>query len=245
MLLYNIKITKLVRAARLPSKGMTFVAMVGDLNLAYESHRAIEATVALLSNDVDMRWVGTDEPDFERIVKGADGVWALPGTPYVTDDAVYAAITHARTTGQPFLGTCGEFQYAMVEYARNVAGWKGASHAETYPDAEELVVDRLVCSLFGEQRTVTTVPGTRLANICGSEPFVGFHFCNFGVPDAQLARLVEHGVIVSAHAEDAGVEGIELPDHPFFVATLFQPQMAAAHDEGVHPLIQALIDSAA
>lgn len=104
---------------------MTFVAMVGDRNLAYESHRAIEATVALLDNDVDMRWVGTDDPDFRRTVETADAVWALPGTPYVNDAAAYAAITHARTTGQPYLGTCGGFQYAMVEYARNVAGWKG------------------------------------------------------------------------------------------------------------------------
>ncbi len=58
-----------------------------------------------------------------------------------------------------------------------------------------------------------------------------------------VARLVEHGVIVSANAEEAGVEGIELPDHPFFLATLFQPQMAAAHDEGLHPLIRALIEA--
>ena len=222
---------------------MTFIAMVGDRNLAYESHRAIEATVALLQADVDMRWVGTDDPNFQRTVERADAVWALPGTPYVNDAAAYVAITHARTTGQPFLGTCGGFQYAMVEYARNVAGWTGAGHAETEPDADELVVDHLACSLFGEQRTVTMVPGTKLAQICGTAPFVGFHFCNFGVPDSQMARLVEHGVIVSAHTEDAAVEGIELPDHPFFVATLFQPQMAALHSEGVHKLVRALVEA--
>jgi CTP synthase (UTP-ammonia lyase) len=129
--------------ARRYSSGMTIVAMVGDRNLAHESHRAILATVALLDKHVDMRWVGTDDPNFRRTVESADAVWALPGTPYVNDAAAYAAITHARTT------------------------------------------------------------------------------------------------------EDAGVEGIELPDHPFFVATLFQPQMAAVHSEGVHPLIRALIESAA
>lgn len=199
--------------------------------------------MALLQADVDMRWVGTDDPNFQRTVERADAVWALPGTPYVNDAAAYVAITHARTTGQPFLGTCGGFQYAMVEYARNVAGWTGAGHAETEPDADELVVDHLACSLFGEQRTVTMVPGTKLAQICGTAPFVGFHFCNFGVPDSQMARLVEHGVIVSAHTEDAGVEGIELLDHPFFVATLFQPQMAALHSEGVHKLVRALVEA--
>ena len=199
--------------------------------------------MALLQADVDMRWVGTDDPNFQRTVERADAAWALPGTPYVNDAAAYVAITHARTTGQPFLGTCGGFQYAMVEYARNVAGWTGAGHAETEPDADELVVDHLACSLFGEQRTVTMVPGTKLAQICGTAPFVGFHFCNFGVPDSQMARLVEHGVIVSAHTEDAAVEGIELPDHPFFVATLFQPQMAALHSEGVHKLVRALVEA--
>lgn len=62
----------------------------------------------------------------------------------------------------------------MVEYARHVAGWKGAGHAETEPDADELVVDRLACSLFGEQRTVTTVAGTKLPQICGTAPFCRF-----------------------------------------------------------------------
>jgi hypothetical protein len=71
---------------------MTFVAMVGDRNVAYESHRAIEATVALLAKDVDMRWVGTDDPNFRRTVESADAVWALPGTPYANDAATYAAI---------------------------------------------------------------------------------------------------------------------------------------------------------
>ncbi len=75
---------------------MTLVAIIGDRSLAYESHRAIEVTVALLSNDVDMRWVGTNDPDFQRTVESADAVWALPGTPYMHGAAAYGAITHAR-----------------------------------------------------------------------------------------------------------------------------------------------------
>jgi hypothetical protein len=103
--------------ARRYSPGMTFVAMVGDRNLAYESHRAIEATVALLTNDVDIRWVPTDDPDFQRTVENADAVWALPGTPYVNDAAAHNAITRARTTGQPF----------------NAHGWPRTARARTNP----------------------------------------------------------------------------------------------------------------
>lgn len=57
--------------------------------------------------------------------------------------------------------------------------------------------------------------------------------------------LADAGVVISAHAPDAGVEGIELPDHPFFVATAFQPQVGSSESGVVHPLIAALLDAAA
>ena len=54
-------------------------------------------------------------------------------------------------------------------------------------------------------------------------------------------RLVEHGLVISARADDAGVEAVELPDHPFFLATLFQPQMTALSGAGLHPIIRAFV----
>ena len=93
------------------------------------------------------------------------------GSPYRDDAAVYDAITAARTSGQPFLGTSGGFQYTVVEFARNVAGLADANHAETAPGEKTLVVDRLTCSLLGQERAVTAVPGTRMHALCGSAPF--------------------------------------------------------------------------
>ena len=101
------------------------------------------------------------------------------------------------------------------------------------------VIAPLACSLVGEERPVTPVPGTRLAAICGEATFTGFHWCNYGLADAFVARLEAAGVVVSARAPDAGVEAIELPDHPFFVATLFQPQVGALAGAPLHPLITA------
>ena len=156
----------------------------------------------------------------------------MPGTPYRDDDAVLEAIRRARTAGMPILGTCGGFQYMSVEFARNVAGVTGAAHAETAPDAADPVVARLSCSLVGEEREVTAVAGTRVAELCGTAPFTGFHWCNYGLAPVHEAALVAAGLVVSARAPDAGVEAVELPGHPFYVATLFQPQVGSSRPGG-------------
>jgi CTP synthase (UTP-ammonia lyase) len=142
------------------------------------------------------------------------------------------------------LGTCGGFQHMAVEFARNAAGIAGAAHEETEPGAEAIVVAALACSLYGEERTVVPVTGTRLAAICGAEPFTGFHFCGYGLVPGVAERLEAAGLVIGAHAEDAGVEAVELPGHPFYLATLFQPHVGSSRAATVHPLLAALTDAA-
>jgi CTP synthase (UTP-ammonia lyase) len=191
--------------------------------------------------DVDARWLPSLEA--ESAVE-ADGVWVVPGTPYRDGEAVLAQIRRSRTAGMPILGTCGGFQHMLVEFARNVAGLADAAHAETDPDAADPVVARLSCSLVGEERPVTAVAGTRVAELCGTEPFTGFHWCSYGLVPEREAALVAAGLVVSARAPDAGVEAVELPGHPFYVATLFQPQVGSSASGRLHPLIGALISAA-
>jgi CTP synthase (UTP-ammonia lyase) len=215
------------------------IAALGDRNLDFLTHREIDAAMGLAPTGVDLRWVATDSEEARRI-DNFDGMWVLPGTPYRDDDVVYAAIRFAREQGMPVLGTCGGFQYMAVEYARNAAGMSAGAHAETEPDAETIVVAALACSLVGEERTVTAVPGTRLAALCGSEPFTGFHWCAYGLADGVAERLAGAGLVLSAYAEDAGVEGFELLEHPFYLATLFQPQVGSSERGELHPLLTAL-----
>ena len=219
---------------------MTLIAALGDRDTAHLTHREIDATIGLAPDGAEIRWLPTEDASLD----GFDGVWVLPGTPYRDDAAVYGAIRFAREQGMPILGTCGGFQYMAVEYARAVAGIAGAGHEETDPAAGELVVGRLACSLMGEQRSVTTVPGTRLAALCGIEPFTGFHWCNYGLATGSIERLTASGLVVDAHADDAGVEGFELPGHPFYLATLFQPQVGSSSSTTLHPLLRALVDAA-
>lgn len=221
---------------------MTSIAVLGDLDLDYLTHRELQAAVGLFPAWAGAEWVPTDS-DVQGALDRADGVWLIPGTPYRDDAAVYAAIRRALQTGLPLLGTCGGFQYIVVELARSLAGID-AHHEETEPDAGALVAAALSCSLVGQERQVTCVPGTRLAELCGTEPFSGFHFCNYGLAPGYVDALTAAGVVVCAHAPDAGVEGIELPGHPFLVATLFQPQVGASRGGPLHPLIGALLDAA-
>ena len=72
-------------------------------------------------------------------------------------------------------------------------------------------------------------------------PFVGFHSCNYGLAPAYVDRLANHGLVISALADDAGVEAVELPKHPFFLATLFQPQLGSLAGQPLHPIIKAFV----
>jgi CTP synthase (UTP-ammonia lyase) len=221
----------------------TRIALVGDKDLRYVTHRALDAAVAQLPAGVAAEWVATDAPQARELGR-FDGIWMLPGTPYRDGAAALAAIERSLDTGTPLLGTCGGFQYVLLALARRLAGAPDAAHAELDPEAPDPVVAPLACSLIEEEREVACVPGTRLAAICGTAPFTGFHYCSYGLADAFVERLEDAGVVISAHAADAGVEGIELPDHPFFVATLFQPQIGALSGAPLHPLIAAFVEEA-
>lgn len=173
------------------------IAVLGDRNTDHLTHREIDATLELMPADVDARWLPS--PEAGSAVE-ADGLWVAPGTPYRDGEAVLAQIRRARTAGMPILGTCGGFQHMLLEFARNVAGLEDAAHAETDPDAADPVVARLSCSLVGEERPVTAVAGTRVAALCGTEPFTGFHWCNYGLVPEREAELVAAGLVVAARA---------------------------------------------
>lgn len=120
-----------------------------------------------------------------------------------------------------------------------------AGHGEVNPGAAVLAVTELTCSLVGEEREVISVAGTRLAAIVGDAAFLGSHSCRFGANTDLLAQMAEHGLQANAWTGDGICEGVELDDHPFFIATLFQPQMQPEVPTQLHPLLAAWGDAAA
>ncbi|MCK9794060.1 hypothetical protein M1843_09910 [Isoptericola sp. 4D.3] len=211
------------------------LALLGD-HRDHTSHRELDALVPRLADElgVEAVWVPSDAPfDLESY----DGVWLVPGSPYADEAAVLRAVTAAREGGVPFLGTCAGMQYAVVELARNLLG-RRASHAESGDESDDDVVAALACSLYGEERLVTPVPGTRFASWVG-EPFVGMHYCGYAPTPEAVTALEGVGVVVGAVAEDAGAEVLELTGHPFFVLSLFQPHIGASSGRPIHPLVRA------
>lgn len=222
------------------------IAIVGDLDPAKHSHRELEAARSLLGSDVETTWVATDSPAMAGIAAGTtayDGVWIAPGSPYADDAAVLSVIRFARESGLPLLGTCGGMQYAVVEFVRDVLGGPG-THAEVDGVGADNAVGALACSLVGEQRVVTPVPGTRFATLLGGASFTGVHYCSYGPTAATLSTLQQHGWVVEATAPDAPAEVLTYAPHPFFVLTLFQPQVGAVEWGRVHPLLHAFVDLA-
>ena len=143
----------------------TCIALVGE-DRGHRSHQELNALRSQL--DVRTAWVATDSG---TSLEGFDGIWLVPGSPYADDLAADAAIRRARENGIPFLGTCGGLQYAVIESVRN---WLGgaASHEESDGVADDNVVTKLACSLYGEVRQVVPSPGTWFADLMGG-PFEG------------------------------------------------------------------------
>jgi CTP synthase (UTP-ammonia lyase) len=174
-----------------------------------------------------------------------DGLWLVPGSPYRDEQAVYAAVVAAREGGRPFLATCAGMQHAVVEMTRQLLGQRDASHEESFGESPTNVVAALACSLQGEEREIRPVPGTWLADLTGGRPFPGMHYCSYAPTAAAVADLACAGVTVEATADDAGAEVLKLQGHPFFVLTLFQPQVGASRRAPVHPIVGSFLRAAA
>lgn len=216
------------------------IALVGDRDDSVPAHRAIPlalrgAAKVLGDNDlVIAEWVSTEEIQSVDRLRDFAGIWCVPASPYKSMDGALRAIQHARTAGIPFLGTCGGFQHAVIEYARNVLGWADADHAETSPGAARAVIAPLSCALVEVAGRVNLIAGTRLAAAYGTGTATEEYRCRFGLNPEFRAALAATGTLRVAAEDDSGdVRAVELDGHPFFVATLFQPERAALRGEVV------------
>jgi CTP synthase (UTP-ammonia lyase) len=220
------------------------IGLVGDYNAAVPAHQAIPRALELagdaLGAPVDYEWVPTEGIGDTSRVSGFDGLWCVPASPYRSMKGALRAIRFAREQGRPFLGTCGGFQHAILEYARNVLGWADADHAETKPDAARPVITPLTCALVEKTDTIRFRQGSILAAAYGClETTEGYH-CSYGINPAFSSAIVSGPLRVSAEDRTGEVRAVELEGHPFFVATLFQPECAALIGK-TPPLVAAFV----
>lgn len=223
------------------------IAIVGDRDDSIAAHCAIPLALAnaaaALGVDLVFDWLASDTlPESGRLA-AYDAFWAAPGSPYRSLDGALRAIGHARTTGRPFLGTCGGFQHAILEYARHVLDWPDAMHAESDPGLGRPVIAALECALVEARGSVALAPGSRIARAYAAATAPTVYRCRYGLNPEFRAALTAGSLRGVAQDEQGDLRAIELEGHPFFIATLWQPERAALEGQRV-PLAEALVDAA-
>ena len=220
------------------------IGLIGDYDDGVLAHQAIPRALELAAEaeiaPVVYEWVPTEEIRDVGRVSGFDGLWCVPASPYRSMEGALRAIRFAREQGRPFLGTCGGFQHAILEYARHVLGWADAEHAEIKPHAARPVITPLACALVEKTDTIRFHQGSILAAAYGClETSEGYH-CSYGINPALMSALISGPLRVSAEDRAGEVRAVELEKHPFFVATLFQPERAALIGR-TPPLVAAFV----
>lgn len=233
-----------------PMKTTITIGLIGDYSPAVTAHvaipRALDFAARRLGCTVLPTWIPTDAIGEETAAQlaGFDALWCVPASPYASMDGALRAIRYAREAGRPFLGTCGGFQHALIEYARNVLGLAEADHAESNPEASLPLIAPLACSLVEKSGSILLQDGSRVKTFYARDAVVEQFHCSFGVNPTYQSRLADARLHVTGVDADGHVRVVELAEHPFFIATLFQPERSALRGEH-HPLIEAFVRSAA
>jgi len=218
------------------------VGLIGDYNPDVIAHRAIPVALqmagAAAGCAIQETWLGTT--DLARLDGDAlapfDGLWCVPASPYQSFEGALRGVRHAREHVTPFLGTCGGFQHAVIEYARDVLGHVDAGHTELDVNASVPLFARLACSMVEVDALIYFRAGSKIREIYGFESAKERYRCNFGMNPAFASWFWNGPMTISGVDEEGSPRAIELAGHPFFVGTAYQPERAALNGRS-HPLI--------
>ena len=223
------------------AEGVVRIAIVGkyvQLQDAYLSvvealnHAAIHHGTTLEVVWVDAETLSKQEA--QRKLEEVDGILIPGGFGIRGIEGKIAAARFARENGVPYLGICLGMQVAVVEFARHVAGLDGANSSEFDPETPYAVIDLLpeqkeVEDMGGTMRlgadSVTLLEGSRAHAAYGERVVQERHRHRYEVNNHLRSQLVANGLLVSGTYQDERlVEVIELPDHPWFVASQYHPE---------------------
>lgn len=228
-----------------------------DLHDSYKS--IIESFVhAGVENDakVELKWIASEDlekKDAETFLSDVSGLLIPGGFGERGIEGKIRAVKYARENNMPFFGICLGLQCAVIEFARNVCQLEGANSMEFNQETKYPVID-----LMEEQKRVKSKGGTmRLgASACqikkgshankiyGTEMIYERHRHRYEVNNSYIEILEKNGMVMSGTNPDLDlVEIIELPDHPFFVASQFHPELRS-RVLNVHPLFRDFVKAA-
>ena len=253
-------------------KGEVTIGIVGKYTDWRDSYKSLSEALVHggVANDVKVNMVYVDSEEIEQgkldLLNTVDGVLVPGGFGERGIEGKIKAIEFARTQNVPYFGICLGMQLAVIEYARNVAGIRGASSAEFKPDGTENVID-LMESQKGVRAGERDMGGTMrlgaypcqiLAKFSGktTKAFAAYgkeqiserHRHRFEVANRFRDQLEEKGLLVTGKFTDPNngtelVEMVELPQHPWFLGCQFHPEFLSK-PLAPHPLFAAFIKAA-
>jgi CTP synthase len=235
------------------------IALVGKYVDLVESYKSLNEAITHggIANDCRVHLRHIDSEEIERkgtsCLESADGILVAPGFGTRGSEGKIEAARFAREKGVPYFGICLGLQIATIEFARNVAGLRGANSTEFEPKPAHPVID-----FMPDQRNVKDMgatmrlgaypcvlsPGTRAEAAYGMREISERHRHRYEVNNDYRDRLAAAGLVISGVSPDGQlVEMIELRNHPYFVGCQFHPEFKS-RPQNPHPLFRSFIGAA-
>ncbi len=242
-----------------PEKDVT-VALVGKYTQLHDAYISVVEALkhAGVANHatVHIKWVDSEnvtDENVAQILGGVSGIIVPGGFGDRGIDGMITAIEYARENNIPYLGLCLGLQLAIVEFSRHVVGFKDAHSTELDPDTTHPVIH-----LMPDQNGVTDIGGTlrlgaypcdlnpasRSFELYGTEHISERHRHRYEVNNDYREILEKNGMLLAGLSPDKRiVEMIELPSHPWFVATQAHPELKSRPNRP-HPLFRGFVEAA-
>lgn len=238
------------------------IGMVGKYVELHDSYISVNEALKhggiATRSAVDIHWIDSESlekenANIDEILGDMDGILVPGGFGSRGIEGKILACNYARTHNVPYLGICLGMQIAIIEFARNVLGLKGANSAEINPDTAYPVID-----ILPEKKSLTDLGGTlRLGEypcllnkesksyaLYGEETIMERHRHRYEVNNDYRPQLLEGGMIFAGTSPDNHiVEMVEIPTHPWFVAGQFHPEFKSRPNKP-HPLFRGFVTAA-
>jgi CTP synthase len=232
------------------------IAIIGKYVSYEDSYKSLNEalTHGALANGVKLvrRWVESEELEAKgpSLLQGAAGILVPGGFGARGTAGMVMAAQYARESGTPFFGICYGFQWAVVEYARNVCGIAGADSTEVNENATDRVIYKLQDLLGVEDMGGTMRLGSypceldedSLAHrVYGAREIRERHRHRYEFNQEYMSRLEAAGLKISGKTPDGKFAEIaEIKNHPYFIAVQYHPEFKSRPWQP-HPLFAGFV----
>ncbi len=236
------------------------VGVVGkyvQLHDAYMSiNEALKHAGYALGAKINIDWIDSEtltEENYEKKLSHVSGILVPGGFGERGIEGMILAAKYARETGKPYLGICLGMQIAVIEYARDVIGWKDANSREFDEESEHKVIDFMPGQTNeidkGGTLRLGSWPcyiksGTVMEKCYGTQIIAERHRHRYEFNNDYLADFEGAGLVISGTSPDGLlVETVELGNHPFFVGVQYHPEFKSRPNKA-HPLFKGFVETA-